>query len=168
MHGTQYIMQAIKLLSGDKDLTFTMLGDGYLKPELMKFARKNHLSNVKFHDFVPETELVSHIQSNDIILGVFSKSPVFERQIPNKVFAALACQKPLICAEYSSLKEQLIHKKHLYFCKPENPEGLAKAIRELAKNKVLQNEISKNGYQIYKQKFTPIRIGEALLKGIES
>lgn len=168
MHGTEYIMQAIKLLSKDKDLTFTMLGDGYLKPQLLEFAQKNHLSNVKFHDFVTETELVRHIQNNDILLGVFSKSPVFERQIPNKVFAALACKKPLICSEYASLKEQLTHKKHVYYCKPEDPNSLAKAIGELAKNKVLQTEISKNGYQIYKQKFTPIKIGETLLKGIES
>lgn len=168
MHGTQYIMQAIKLLKSEQDIKFTLLGDGYLKAGLIRFAKRNKLTNVTFLDFVPEPELVKNIQNVDIILGAFSNSPIFQRQIPNKVFAALACRKPLICARYPALEEILVHKKHVYFCKPEDPQSLATAIKELAKDKALQSEISKNGYQIYKQKFTPIKIGETLLKGIES
>src|SRR3989344_9162596 len=146
MHGVQYILEAAKILKKEKNIEFTILGDGYLKPHFLEFSQKNSLNNVHFEGFVQEKDLVKYIQNNDIILGVFSQSPIYQRQIPNKVYAALACKKPLICAEYPVLKEEFIHKKHIYYCKVENANSLAIAIKDLAKNKSLQQELSINGY----------------------
>jgi len=162
MQGADIIMKAINLLKEDSDIAFTMLGDGSLKTEFVEFARKHNLTNVHFVGFVPEKELVSHLQQADIALGVFSNSPVFQRVIPNKVFAALACAKPLITARYQVLEEVLHHEYNVFFCKPENPEDLAKAIRSVSRNRRLQETLSQNGYVLYKRNFTPDKIGKTL------
>lgn len=167
LHGTQYIMESIKLLKDEKSVQFIMLGDGYLKDSLIEFKNKNRLSNVQFVGFMPEEALVKEIQHADILLGTFSNNPVFQRVIPNKVFAALACKKPLITAKMPPLQECFIHKKHLYFCEPENPESLADALRTLIHDSGMRTRIAQEGYNLYRSRFTTKQIGYTLKKELE-
>lgn len=162
LHGVQHIMNAIKLLRKEKNINFTMIGDGYLKDDLIHFAKINKLKNVRFIGFMPEKELVEYIQNTDIMLGVFSNSPVFQRAIPNKVFAAIACRKPLISAKHPPMDEYFKHEESVYFCKPEDPKELANAIKKLAHDKALQNRMALSGYILFIKYFTPKQIGKIL------
>ena len=166
-HGTQHIMKSIQLLQDEKNVQFIMLGDGYLKESLIEFKNKNRLSNVKFVGFMPEEALVKQIQSADILLGTFSNNPVFQRVIPNKVFAALACKKPLITAKMPPLQECFTHKKHLYFCEPENPESLAAALRTIIHDSPMRTYIAQEGYDLYRSRFTTKHIGQTLKQELE-
>lgn len=163
MHGADVILKAAALLKNDKSIRFTLLGDGYLKPELVSLAKKNRLTNVTFSGFVPENELARHIREADIVLGVFSNSPVFQRVIPNKVFAAIASKKPLITAKLPALTDTFTHKESIMFCKPEDPKSLARIISELAKSKTLRAKVASGGYGIFQTQFTPQRVADALL-----
>lgn len=168
LHGVSYIMNAIKLFRKEENISFIMIGDGYLKNEIVEFAKANKLNNVEFIGFIPEKKLVKYIQNSDIMLGVFSNSPVFKRAIPNKVFAAIACRKPLISAKLPPMDEYFKHGENIYFCKPENPKSLVRTVRDLTKDRILREKISRGGYKIYLEKFTPLKIGISLLKGIRS
>lgn len=167
LHGALYILQAIRLLKNHKNLHFTLIGDGPLKKELIKYAQKHQLTNVFFKGFMPENKLVDYIQRSDILLGVFSNNKIIQRVIPNKVFGSLACQKPLITARQPVMQEFFKHKKNIYFCKPEDLKSLAHAIKELANNKNLQNKLAINSFQLYIETFTPREIGKALLREIK-
>jgi len=132
MHGAPTILQAAKLLSNQKHIRFTMLGDGYLKEDFIKYVKDNRLNNVRFVGFMPEEQLVKQIQAADILLGVFSKSSLFERVIPNKVFAALACKKALITADRREVSSMFKNNTEVVLCSPEDPTSLAQAIMDLA------------------------------------
>ena len=168
LHGALYILQAIRLLKNYKNLYFTLVGDGPLKKELIEYAKKHQLTNVFFKGFMPENKLVDYIQRSDILLGVFSNNKIIRRVIPNKVFGALACQKPLITARQPVMQEFFKHEKNIYFCKPEDSKSLALAVIHLSSDKDLQNNLAKNGYLLYIKNFTPKKIGNTLIKGITS
>lgn len=166
LHGAQHIVRAAKLLRSEKNIKLTLIGDGPIKKDLVAFVKKHKLNNVKFNGFIPEKQLVKRIQNADILLGIFSNSKIMQRVIPNKVFGSIACKKALITARQPIMEEFFEHGKNVYFCKPEDPETLAQAIKRLSTNKNLREKIAKNSYQVYKDTFTPKQIGKALLKGI--
>lgn len=163
LHGLPTIMEAIAQLKINTNLHFTILGDGYLKEELTAFAKKESLKNVTFLGFVPESELVTHIQACDIMLGAFSSSPTMVKVIPNKVFAGLACKKPVITAKLPSTTSAFTHKKHLYLCEPENASELATAITTLAENTKLRNSLADAGYEYYLEHCTTTAIAKKLI-----
>ena len=167
LHGVQYILQAARLLRDKKNVKFTLIGDGPLKKKFVDYAKKHRLQNVTFKGFMPKEKLVEHIQGADILLGTFSNSRIMQRVIPNKVFEVFACKKPLITARQPVLQEFFEDKSHLYYCKPEDSEGLAEAIKHLSVDKKLRNKLAENGHKVFKAKFTPKRIGKALLEGLK-
>lgn len=163
MHGAPTILEAAKQLADKSTITFTMLGDGYLKESLMHYVKVNKLKNVTFLGFMPEASLVKHIQETDIMLGIFSKSPVFERVIPNKVFAALACKKPLITANLPAVASFFTSGKDILLCPPEDSKALADAIAELAASKKKRDSIAESGYQRYLKTGTPQSVAKIFL-----
>lgn len=167
LQGAPYIIRAIKRLQNDKSIAFTMLGDGPLRQEILDYAKKHQLKNVKFIGFVPEKDLVKQIQNADIMLGIFSNSSIARRVIPNKVFAALACRKPLITARSPAAEKFFTHRKHTYYCNPEDPKSLAESIKAVAIEPKLQKKLAENGYAEYKKRFTPEQIAKALINGIK-
>lgn len=167
LHGVEHIIDAIKLLKKEDNISFTMIGDGYLKDGFVKFAKDNNLSNVKFLGFMPEKELVENIQNSDIMLGVFSNNPVYKKVIANKVIAAIACRKPLISAKQQPMIEYFKHLENIYFCSAEDSKDLADSVRKLASDKGLQNKLATNGYALFTEYFSPKQIGKVLINNIK-
>lgn len=164
MHGAQHIIQAASYLKDDTTIQLTMLGDGYLKEDLQKEAKQEKLTQVTFTGFIPEAELVKQIHAHDIILGVFSQSPVFKRVIPNKVFAALACGRPLITAKLPASETYLKDGETALLVEPEDALSLAKAIRSLSQDQKKAARIAESGHQLYQRTGTPEEIAKTLLK----
>lgn len=159
IHGAFTILHAAKTLKKNFNIHFSMLGDGHLKDSFVDYVKKNNLKNVTFIGFQPELTLVKYIQKADIMLGIFSNNFLFDRVIPNKVYAALACKKALITAEKKPLKEFFKHKKNIYFTKSSDPKSLSAAIIELSKNGFLRNSVAEFGYETYLREFTTQKIG---------
>ncbi len=163
LQGAIHIVKAAKMLKRNKDLQFLMIGDGYLKQEVVNFVKLHNLNNVKFIRSVKEENLVKYINKSDVMLGIFAKTIYSDRVIPNKIFAALACKKPLITAKLKTLKKEFNNKEHLIFSEPENAKDLAEKIRELINNEELKKNIASAGYKYYLEKFTPQIITKNLI-----
>jgi len=65
------------------------------------------------------------------------------------------------------MKEVLTHKKNAWLIPPNDPKALADAILLLSKNKKLRDQIARNGYELFKEKYCTKEIGKELLKVIE-
>ena len=93
LHGPMVIIEAARLCR-HLPVIWTLLGDGALKSECLRAS--HDLEKVEFRDWARYDDLPAIIHNHDVVLGVFGDTPKAGRVIPNKVFQALACGRPVI------------------------------------------------------------------------
>lgn len=90
------MIQAAAELKDRADILFLFTGDGAKKPKLVKFAKTEDLTNVRFLPFQPLSRLAESLSMADIsLMGIL---PENEGVImPSKLYGLLAVGKPIIC-----------------------------------------------------------------------
>ena len=133
LQGTAVILEAARRYQGPP-LRWTLIGAG---PELA--ARRQaaaDLPNVCFEPWVDYPALPARIRRADILLGVFGGTQKAGRVIPNKVFQALACGKPLVTRRAAAYPDELadVAGKGIVWVPAGDAAALASALAELAAN----------------------------------
>ncbi len=105
LHGIGYILHAAKELEDDPSICFRIIGRGQLSDEIHALVAKLQLRNVEFIDWVPYEKLPEEIAAADLCLGIFGDTEKAQRVIPNKVFQALACSRPLLTLDTPAMRE---------------------------------------------------------------
>lgn len=131
LQAPQIIVEAARVYNGPP-VRWTLLGKGPLRAECERLARG--LSNVHFENSVPYEELPARIHKADILLGVFDAGAKAGRVIPNKVFQALACGRPVVTERSNAYPKELevTRSGGLCYVQPGSADDLAKEISELA------------------------------------
>ncbi len=105
LHGIHHILHAAKALEGDPTIRFRIIGYGQLSGEIHALAERLHLLNVEFVNWVPYEKLPDEIAEADLCLGIFGDTEKAQRVIPNKVFQALACGRPVLTLDTPAMRE---------------------------------------------------------------
>lgn len=163
IHGVEHIIEAARRLRNDKDVKFTFVGYGGTFQENFDRAQKLKLPNVEFFNNTPEKDHLPILQKADIFLGFLQKHPSVDRVIPNKVYQGLSLGRVVLTADSPVTRSVFVHKKNMYLVKAADPKALVNAILELKNNPKLRVMIAKNGYDLYRSKFTPKAVGKKLL-----
>jgi len=165
LQGVQFIIRAAKLLQNQKDVVFKIIGSGRTFDLAKNLSERLRLRNVSFFTkWIPYQELPNHIANADLCLGIFGDTPKAKRVIPNKAFEALAMGKPLITGDSPATGEALTNMKDCVLCEMANPRAIVKSIMLLKEDEYLRKKIARNGYSLFKEKFTPKAIGKELKK----
>ena len=153
LHGTEYIIQAAKLLERKKDIKFTLIGDGQQKNQIHKLAQEIGINNVSFIDWIPYENLPLEIAKSDICLGGhFSDIEKAKRVIAGKTFQFIAMKKPVIVGDCQANSELFRHKENAYFVKMADAYSLSESILALRDNASLMEKIAQNGYNTFMEK----------------
>ncbi len=164
LHGLEYIVKAAKLLENEKDIKFKMIGNGQLYGEIIALSKKLNIKNIDFVEWVEYNELAGEINKADVVMGIFGGTEKSLRVIPNKVFQAVACGKPVITGDSPAIRELFADRGNIMLCENRNAGSLRNAILELKNNVELRNRIAKNGYVNFKNNFSYEKIGSEIKK----
>lgn len=87
--------------------------------------------------------------------------------IPNKVFDAIACNKPCISEDSPAIREIFTDRKDILLVPPEDETSLSKAILTLKNNNTLREGITQNAYSLFLTCFSTKPIGYQIKKLVE-
>jgi glycosyltransferase involved in cell wall biosynthesis len=153
LQGVEYIIRAVKLVHTEyRDVTFHFLGIGRDLQAAKDLTRELKLRNIIFHDyFAPIQEVPRFINDADIALGIFGTVEKTAKVIPNKLYEAMACRKPVISADTVALREIFHDEKDVLMCEVGNPHELAHRILRLIRDTKLRERIARAGYARFKE-----------------
>ena len=97
-HGLEVILETARLLRGNKNIVFFLLGSGARQHALTEHAQKIGLNNVIFAGERQVAEIPSLLARADVCLSALLPDPYLQKIITVKVFEYLACEKPVVAA----------------------------------------------------------------------
>jgi glycosyltransferase involved in cell wall biosynthesis len=161
LQGPQVIVEAARIYQGPP-VRWVLLGSGPLLSECQKLA--HGLVNVTFEGWLPYALLPERIHHADILLGVFGATPKAQRVIPNKVFQALACGKPLVTCNAPAYPAELLARRDggIAWVPAGNATVLADAVAALASLPKQLGELGASARRSYERHFSAAAVIEQL------
>lgn len=159
--GLEVILNAAKKLEEYKNIKFVLLGNGPEKEKLIKLRDELKLTNLRFFDAVPKSEMQRIIMSTNATIIPLKRLDLFKGAIPSKIFENLALKKPIILGVEGEAEELFIKqgKCGVSFI-PEDSENLAKQILKLYNDRNLVVELGENGLKYVSENFNRDKIAE--------
>lgn len=163
LHGTEYIIQAAKMLQSERDIEFKIVGNGPELKRVRRLAKDLGTSNIDFVDWIPYEDLPGEIAKSDICLGGhFSGVEKARRVIAGKTYQFIAMQKAVIVGDCPANHELFTHKANAFLVEMADPRSLADAILELRDNTALRRQIAEEGYKTFREKCDTAAIAREL------
>lgn len=141
LHGLETILEAAALVP---EVPFRVVGDGQLESLL-----EDRPPNVEHMPWIPYAELPDAYRAAGCALGIFGTGEKAARVIPNKVFQALACARPVVTADTPGARELLTDGTDVLLVPPGDARALADAVRRLAADEGLADRLAEAGRATY-------------------
>jgi glycosyltransferase involved in cell wall biosynthesis len=152
LQGAGVVLDAARLAP---ELRFRVIGSGQLEELLVRRP-----PNVEHVPWVEYERLPEELRRAGCALGIFGTSAKAGRVIPNKAFQALACATPLVTSDTRAARELLVDGESALLPPPGDPPALAGALRRLAGDAVLRQELSAAGRAVYERRASEAVLGE--------
>jgi len=162
LQGVDVILKSANLLKNE-NVRFEIMGQGQTFSDAQNLAQKLFLQNVKFLPPHLYIDLLNHLNSADISLGIFGSTLKSQRVIPNKVFDALALGKPCITQDSPAVREILKNGENCMLTKPHDETDLASKIKLLMSDANLRDKIGKEEQKLFLEKFLPKKVVAPIL-----
>jgi 1,2-diacylglycerol 3-alpha-glucosyltransferase len=155
------LLRAARLLKG-KNMTFVIGGTGPAAPLYQKMAQNMHLDNVKFTGFISDSDLPKYYAACDL----FCLPSTFDTQGIVSI-EAMACNKPVVGANYLALKELIKNGKNGEKFTPLDSHSCAQKIEKVLNHIDSYNEMLSTAKQ-YSISHTTDLLLDVYKKAIES
>lgn len=149
--GIEYLIEAIPYINENHDnCIFTLVGDGPIKPQMEKLARKIGVSkHIIFKGFVPHGEINRYYQQSDIVVVPSTWHEPFGRTL----IEAMACGKPVIATRVGGISEVIKQDENGLLVRPADSEDLANVLARLISNEEIRIKLGKCGREEVKEKY---------------
>ncbi len=156
LHGVEIVIEAARRLQ-DESIHIRLIGDGPTRSMCEKQA--DALSNLSFEPPVPPEQLGAIIEQADITLGGhFGNTEKAQRVVPGKIYQLLASGRPIIATDTAANRASLQHGKTAWLIPNSDPHALAVAIRQLANDPALRQQLGQAAAALYIEQFSEASI----------
>jgi glycosyltransferase involved in cell wall biosynthesis len=155
LHGVEHIIGAARRLQvDDPEVRFVLCGSGQTLPAVQRLTASEGVSNVEFLGRRPVPELRRLICAAGVCLGIFGTGTKARSVIPNKVFDALACGRPVITGDTPAVREAFTHGEDIWLCTAGDASALATAITKLRADADARARVATAGHELFKRRFS--------------
>ena len=162
------VIETAEIIQGKNNVLFQLIGSGMQKQMLKEEAKKRGLTNVKFVDSVPKTEVFKYILASDYGTSILKKVDTFKTIYSNKTFDYMACKRPIFMVIDGVSRDLVEDAKCGVYVEPENPQEFAKkiqAVQNKTEEELLQQGTS--GYHFAKKHFDRDFLAKKYLTNLE-
>lgn len=159
-------MLAAAELLRDEPFCFVLAGEGQLSAALRRRIAQRGLVNVRWLGSLSHGELRARTLAADVCLGVFGESHKASRVVPNKVYDALACGRPVVTADTPGARELLRDGVDARLTPVGDGASLADALRSLRANEE-RARLAAAALGLYRRALTPAAVATRLLAALE-
>lgn len=156
-NGLHAVLDAAAVLKkkGREDIILAFIGDGKLKPSLVERAQKEGLSNCRFYDPIPKTELLKIVPRVDIGMMILADVPAFYYGTsPNKFFDYIASGLPVLNNYPGWLADMISENECGVVVPPNDAEAFADGLIKLADNPELRKKYGANSRKLAEAQFS--------------
>lgn len=147
--GVMSFVQSIPLFPKDNDLTFTLIGDGELKEEIVNYLMKYNLTNkVKVLSWLKHEELPDYLNNSKLVV-----IPSHTEGLPNIMLESMACGTPVLATPVGAIPDIIIDGKTGFIMKDNSPKSVSKNIIRALNYPYLSDVINKST-ELVRQNFT--------------
>jgi colanic acid/amylovoran biosynthesis glycosyltransferase len=135
--------------------TLTIAGDGPLRRELVMQSEKLGITrNVSFVGFLDGPALAQLFYSSDLFVHPSEVTSDGNREgVPNSLLEAMATGLPSVSTRHGGIPEAITDRVSGLLVDEADPDGLFRALNELARNDEFRNAIGEKGVETVAQKF---------------
>ncbi|MDD2272295.1 MAG: glycosyltransferase family 4 protein [Desulfuromonadaceae bacterium] len=153
---------------GRNDIKLVFIGDGRLKPALVKRATDEALDNCLFLNPVPKMKLTAYLRGADAGLMILDNIPAFYYGTsPNKFFDYIAIGLPVINNYPGWLAGIITENSCGCAVEPENPKSFAESLEKLADNPELAKQMGINARALAVREFNRKDLGDMFVDFLE-
>jgi len=167
--GLEVILDAAEQLKDHSEITFTIVGEGSSRDELIAEADRRGLQNVKLLPFQPESDVPLVYASADVAL-IPLRHGITENSVPCKTYSIMAAAKPYIAGvDEGSTVWKLTDQVGCGVCvEPENGRALAEAVLRLQADAGARTRMGVKGRQFVERNFAREIITDRYRNSLES
>ena len=167
LYSLETVIKSAKILEKYEDIEFQIVTRFNSKYEKIKeLTEKLELKNIKFY---PETDyegVAKFVNKADVCLGIFGNNKKAQVVIPNKVYEAIICAKPVITANHKVIDEVFTNEDNILTVLPEDEKDLANKILKLKDNSDLRYRIGQSAHTLHINNLKPKQIVKELITKI--
>jgi glycosyltransferase involved in cell wall biosynthesis len=147
--GLDVVLRAARLLrdEGREDIAFLLVGDGAVRASLERTAAEEGLTQVVFAGRQDKNSIPDFLAMSDACLVHLVRRELFRTVLPSKIFEAAAMKKPIVLGVEGSAADMVRGANAGICIEPENEKQLIDAVRRLAENRELADEMGRAGYE---------------------
>lgn len=159
------LLQSLRILHNiDSNTHLYILGDGEEYYRLKTLAENIGLSNyAHFLGFVNKLTVLKMMRQSDVLV-----LPSKVEGNPRVLIEAMMCKIPIVATNVLGIKDIVQHKKTGYLVDNPDPRELARAIRDVIKNKKLSSAMADRAYDFAKQNFSKERAIQKIREELSS
>ncbi len=145
--GISFLLHAADMLKRRGiDFQLRICGGGELKPHLSKLALELDLKDeVEFLGEINHEEVIKQLAWCDIYIQPSIQLENGDKDgVPNALLEAMACAKAVVASSIAGIPEVITNGINGILVRPKDPIGLFAALKTLAQNMELRNQLGKN------------------------